>query len=462
MGLKEEFIKKAIKQHGYKFDYSKVEYKDALTKVVIICLKHGEFEQTPSCHINSKSGCLICKTEKNYLDFIEKANKLHKNKFNYSKFIYKSQKEKSIIICPEHGGFEDSPRNHLNNKYGCLKCMEENLANEFFKKANEKHNNKFDYSKFKYINAKTKSVIICPIHGDYLQDPDHHLRSINACQRCENEAKKKRNVFSLSENIEKASEAKKIKEEDFLARAIKKYGDNFLYDLTNYNGITGNDIKIKCHKHGWFLKQPHNFLICSYGCTSCSEEKRIESKTKTYDSFIKEANKKHNNKYTYNKNTFENRNSVVEINCAKHGKFEKRAIKHLYGQGCNKCRIENLILEGKLPGGYNKKLFKNNRKLAKKQGYLYYIYIEDLDLFKIGITINLDKRVNALKSKFNVNNIKIIYVKSSDLEKVYDIEQKILKTFKNYRAKNDKSTELFIKDISKNVIFEDIVNKNIS
>ena len=55
-----EFIEKAIKIHGDKYDYSKVEYIDSKTKVKIICQIHGEFEQTPNHHLNRKDGCKKC------------------------------------------------------------------------------------------------------------------------------------------------------------------------------------------------------------------------------------------------------------------------------------------------------------------------------------------------------------------------------------------------------------------
>jgi hypothetical protein len=54
-----EFIKRAKYVHGDKYDYSKVEYVTSETKVQIICPKHGEFLQTPNCHLNGH-GCPIC------------------------------------------------------------------------------------------------------------------------------------------------------------------------------------------------------------------------------------------------------------------------------------------------------------------------------------------------------------------------------------------------------------------
>jgi very-short-patch-repair endonuclease len=56
----QEFIEKARKVHGNKYDYSKVEYKNTRTKVCIICPEHGEFWQRPDHHLNLKHGCPKC------------------------------------------------------------------------------------------------------------------------------------------------------------------------------------------------------------------------------------------------------------------------------------------------------------------------------------------------------------------------------------------------------------------
>lgn len=55
----EEFIEKANKVHGNKYDYSKVDFKNMTTKVVIVCPKHGEFEQRPDNHVRGQ-GCRKC------------------------------------------------------------------------------------------------------------------------------------------------------------------------------------------------------------------------------------------------------------------------------------------------------------------------------------------------------------------------------------------------------------------
>lgn len=56
----EEFIERAKKVHGDKYDYSKVVYVRKDLKIVVVCQYHGEFYPTPSNHVHKKSGCPMC------------------------------------------------------------------------------------------------------------------------------------------------------------------------------------------------------------------------------------------------------------------------------------------------------------------------------------------------------------------------------------------------------------------
>ena len=59
----QKFIEKAQLLHGDKYDYSHVEYRDTHTKVCIICSEHGEFWQAPHNHLRGQ-GCPKCGTQK--------------------------------------------------------------------------------------------------------------------------------------------------------------------------------------------------------------------------------------------------------------------------------------------------------------------------------------------------------------------------------------------------------------
>ena len=198
----ENFIKKARKVHGDKYDYSLVEYKGANVKVEIICKKCGKhFKQTPHNHLHSQ-GCLACSGRKQLTteEFIRRAKEVHGDKYDYSKVEYVNKNTKVKIICPIHGEFEQIPDNHLHG-HGCHKCVncKQLTTEEFIHRAKEVHGDKYDYSKVEYINSHTKVKIICPIHGEFEQEPNSHLEG-KGCPNCYHKTKKYK--FNLLEEFE--------------------------------------------------------------------------------------------------------------------------------------------------------------------------------------------------------------------------------------------------------------------
>lgn len=182
----EDFIKKAREVHGDKYNYDKVNYVNARTKVIITCPIHGDFEQNPNSHLQGK-GCWNCERDRRSLDsetFIKKAKQVHGDKYDYSKVKYINRNTPVIIICPIHGEFEQIPSNHLQGK-GCFRCSKNYQydTEEFIRRAKEIHENKYDYSKVEYKTAKTEVCITCTEHGKFWQTPDIHLRGCG-CPKC--------------------------------------------------------------------------------------------------------------------------------------------------------------------------------------------------------------------------------------------------------------------------------------
>ena len=123
-----DFIEKAKEVWGDTYDYSKSTYTGSKNKIEIICPKHGSFFIRPSAHIYQQQGCRKCSIEKNSFkarstseEFIEKAKKIHGNRYDYSKVSYVNRVTPITIICPKHGEFQQTPRDHLDN-CGCQKC----------------------------------------------------------------------------------------------------------------------------------------------------------------------------------------------------------------------------------------------------------------------------------------------------------------------------------------------------
>ena len=133
----EIFIERARKKHGDIYDYSKVKYINSTTKVEIICPIHGSFWQAPAKHIFGRR-CPYCfgTRKRTTEEFIQEAQKIHGNRYDYSKSIYgKNNLEPIEIICPIHGSFWQTPIHHINSKCGCPKCNRSHgeafLANYF-------------------------------------------------------------------------------------------------------------------------------------------------------------------------------------------------------------------------------------------------------------------------------------------------------------------------------------------
>lgn len=212
------FIEKAIVKHGNKYDYSKVKYKDNKTKVEIICPKHGSFWQTPKKHLYGQ-GCPKCKTEgfrlrrlSNTKRFSELASQRHNNKYNYSLVEYVDQFTKVKIICPEHGVFTQEPRAHIRGQ-GCPVCgrilgdtKRRIVTENFIKRANKIHNNKYLYNKTNCSTCREKVIITCPKHGDFWQVVGEHLKGAG-CPKC-NQSKGEAQIeaFLKERNINYTSE----------------------------------------------------------------------------------------------------------------------------------------------------------------------------------------------------------------------------------------------------------------
>lgn len=206
----EDFIRKARAVHGDKYDYSKVEYVDTHTKVVIICPIHGEFKQVPNYHLcgNGCQKCSVRNIKYSQEEIINKAKEVHGNKYNYSKVNYITSKTKITIICPIHGEFKIQPTNHINSKQGCPKCYDDkrtnvNLRNtEFFiSKAKAVHGDKYDYSKSVYVGANKPIIIICPEHGEFQQKASCHYNLKHGCPKCGGVGLINTEYFILKSNI---------------------------------------------------------------------------------------------------------------------------------------------------------------------------------------------------------------------------------------------------------------------
>jgi hypothetical protein len=193
--------------------------------------------------------------------FIEKARAIHGDKYDYSKTMYVNSTTPVLITCPKHGDFYQMPGEHLKGS-GCKQCGLESRAqkrrkgnDEFIAQARVVHGDKYDYSKCDYQNAHTKVCIICPEHGEFWMEPNHHVTKHQGCPKCRGQ---------------RISQSKVKSTEQFITDAKAKHPDeNYDYSEVNYTG-NKNPVIITCPKGHRFFVRPNDFLS-GHGCPECAK-----------------------------------------------------------------------------------------------------------------------------------------------------------------------------------------------
>lgn len=290
---------------------------------------------------------------------------------------------------------------------------------EFIERANEIHNNKYDYSKSKYVNVKTKVCVICPIHGEFYITPNHHLSGIG-CPKCSGRLKTNEEIISQFVNV---------------------HGNKYDYSKVEYKGSTIK-VCIICPQHGEFLQRPSDHLS-GYGCPRC------RSLRMNTESFIQKAREIHDDKYDYSITEYDGCRKHIKIKCNKHGIFEQMPYKHLQGHGCPYC--QNSILEEKVAkelGNNNIEYVwhcgKKHLKWLGKQHLDFYLpkynlaiecqgiqHFEPIEFFggeeKFKYRSELDEKKKELCKQNNINLIYLDYKTSdtNDLMKVIQNETSI-------------------------------------
>ena len=278
------FKEKANAKFGGKYDYSKAVYIDRFTPIEIVCPIHGSFEQSPQGHLISPIGCKECVNEKLRADqaftkeeFIERARKVHGDKYDYSKVEYINNRTPITIICPKHGEFQQPPDGHLQGQ-GCKRCYYERLSaskllttEEFIKRAKEIHGDRYIYDVTEYKGMKEDVYIRCPIHGVFKQNANNHLHG-EGCSKCNPNTKSKLEdeIKRILSNVEYIQQKEfkflnngkgKLKIDFYLPQysiAIECQGRQHFEPVKHFNGEEGfkkcqdRDIRKKqlCEEHG--------------------------------------------------------------------------------------------------------------------------------------------------------------------------------------------------------------------
>ncbi|WP_271554278.1 hypothetical protein [Bradyrhizobium sp. CCBAU 45394] len=325
----EEFVLRAKKVHGEKYDYSDTTYVIKRQPVTISCRQHGPFTQMPGNHL-SGHGCPACHrgTANNHklskAQYIARAKSVHGDTYDYSKTEYVHSQTSLAIICRTHGIFQLNAAYHLQGR-GCKACAQLRRRpptkvdiEEFIRRSNERHNRRYDYSRVQFIAVKDLVTIGCPDHGDFVQSARSHYQG-NGCPQC---GRMRKNLIS-------------IYREEFVQEARAIHGEQFDYSRVIFKSKRNHEkVEIVCRHHGVFLQNPMNHLRGS-GCPQCAG-----NAPGTTNSFVKSARQVHGEKYDYGNVIYITSNFPIRITCRNHGDFVMGPAMHLTGRGCRQCSDE--------------------------------------------------------------------------------------------------------------------------
>ena len=178
----EEFIKRATAVHGDKYCYDSTDYQSHKTKVSILCSDHGLFHQEAGAHLRGK-GCPGCARNKRptLQEFVERANGIHGNRYDYQFVDYKNNRTNVQIVCPEHGLFLQTPTNHLRGS-GCPICGAKQAVLKHDHEASELKRRETMLRKYGVDNIM-KNLDIRKKHKLVLSDPEVQQKIVDTKRR---------------------------------------------------------------------------------------------------------------------------------------------------------------------------------------------------------------------------------------------------------------------------------------
>lgn len=198
--------------------------------------------------------------------------------------------------------------------------MKAKTRDELISLYKEKHGNFYDYSLMDLENKTNGKIrIVCPEHGEFLQNHNDHIRA--GCPECGKQKVKTKLSKVLINGIEDLE---------------TKFGHLFDFSSANYNN-SGSTLNLKCKKHNVFFKNTAYHIVRGAGCPECKKEKVSAKKKLGITEFISRSVGKHGSKYSYSLVEYKTLLDKVEIVCPNHGPFYQKPREHLRGCGCPIC-----------------------------------------------------------------------------------------------------------------------------
>lgn len=286
---------------------------------------------------------------------------------------------------------------------------------EFLSRARKHHGDKYDYSQVRFSKIKDKVNIICPDHGLFSQNAQHHSNGIG-CKQC---------------GFRRVSESKSMTPDEFMMRARAAHGERFTYTFSDNFMFTGS-VGITCPEHGYF-ERTVKYHLQGDGCAICSGRRLGNELRLTQEAFISSAISKHGKRYDYSQTVVNGRSGKVTIGCRLHGEFSQSAGVHLGGSGCKQCAIITAARTKKRNDsivGYSRgKYISAAERNTGGKGNLYVVRMQagDESFIKVGISIYGAANRFSRLTHYSIGDMMEITMPAGD---AWDAEKRLHKALK--------------------------------
>lgn len=271
------------------------------------------------------------------------------------------------------------------------------------------------------------------------------------CQTIETKSYQKSTWTCLCKHCSKGG----LSTKEFITKSKELYKDKYNYEKTNY--ISSNHkVIMTCKQHGDFQIRAGDHLYpkkgnINGGCRKCQIEKTIETCTLSLDTW-KERLLQYPllSLVSYTNIGY---HKPVTLNCKLHGNFETTfgilqqkttGVKYI----CKQCAFNK---------NHKKQPIRDNLKGTLSK--LYFVYMSEIDMYKLGVTIQ------SLKERLSPYNFDVINIWELEYEKAINIEHTIHTELENFRYKGvlklirEGNTELYKINILDKII--EIINRDL-
>ena len=264
---KERFFKKARAMYP-DYDFSRVEYKDRETHIVVVCPVHGEFKIRPRTLLIGEKGqkphgCWKCNNlippyekELTFDTFKRRMHELYGDKYTFVWSDFNNKQSLIRFTCKEHGEQRRSVTGLLDGK-GCAYCNGKFYPPDWIKNARAVHGEKYEYDESRPPQRVADIIRYkCPVHGWQETRYDCHVLQGCGCALCAGVQNKLPTEYRKQRWIEKCRE---------------RFPGKFSYrDVVYVNNDT--PVKIYCKEHHiTFETTPDTHLRGSGACPLCTK-----------------------------------------------------------------------------------------------------------------------------------------------------------------------------------------------